>query len=340
MKKFLQIAAIISAMSSCGIFAKTQYAGFPISIANSEAPAIRTNACVAVALPEDADALIEAAKTALKADPSSLKLSKAEAKRARAYKKMASPDAGKILAVAKLGEFYAVFPAAKKPLPKGRPNFNFMVFKKDGAKYQWLPSFNDPILQLMADGANSSAKFEAPKTAAFSESDAKIVGELKNNSLPFLNFENGAFVSLDAVADVDSTEVAKFYRKAQDIFYAWKIDEYGEFLTPRTKAAFESQFGAMSEQERKKTLGDYFAWGKKYLKALDAKPVYMMVFLRTKDGSPSRPDFAYILKDAADFKIAVFTDSKTPLEAFIGKYIFADGSYAENIAKKFAPSVK
>ena len=159
-------------------------------------------------------------------------------------------------------------------------------------------------------------------------------------SLPFLEFANGAFVSLEATPDVDSLEVSKFYRNAQDIFYSWKIEEYGAFLTPRTKAAFDAQYGSMSEQDRKKALGEYFSWGKKYLKALDASPIHVMIFNRTKPGNPPRPDFAYILKDGPEFKIAVLTDSKTPLEAFMGKYILVDSPYIENISKKFAPAQK
>ena len=96
----------------------------------------------------------------------------------------------------------------------------------------------------------------------------------------------------------------------------------------------------MSEQDRKKALGEYFSWGKKYLKALDASPIHVMIFNRTKPGNTPRPDFAYILKDGPEFKIAVLTDSKTPLEAFMGKYILVDTPYIENISKKFAPSQK
>ena len=139
---------------------------------------------------------------------------------------------------------------------------------------------------------------------------------------------------------MNSLEVSKFYRNAQDIFYSWKIEEYGAFLTPRTKAAFDAQYGSMSEQDRKKALGEYFSWGKKYLKALDASPIHVMIFNRTKPGNPPRPDFAYILKDGPEFKIAVLTDSKTPLEAFMGKYILVDSPYIENISKKFAPAQK
>ena len=93
----------------------------------------------------------------------------------------------------------------------------------------------------------------------------------------------------------------------------------------------------MSRQERRKALGDYFSWGKKYLKAMDADPVWAMIFLRTKDGETPRPDFAYLLRDGGEFKIAVFTDSRTPLEAFMGKYLVTGSPYAENMAKKFAP---
>ena len=225
-------------------------------------------------------------------------------------------------------------------MPKGRPNVNFMVFKRDSEKYAWLPSFNDPILQVMADGAAKSRETSRGAIKPLTESDAKILAELEKKSLPFLNFANGPLVSLEELPDADSHEASKFYRAAQNVFYSWKIDEYGKFLTPRTKAAFDAQFGSMTEEQRRKTLGDYFSWGKKYLKAMDASPVYAMIFLRTKDGEPPRPDFAYLLKDGGKFKIAAFTDSKTPLEAFMGKYLLTDSSYAENMAKKFAPGEK
>ena len=261
-------------------------------------------------------------------------------RRAAAFKKMVMPDASKILATAKLGKYYAVFPTAGRQLPKGRPNINFMVFEKSADAYKWLPSFNDPLLQIMADAAANSSEIARENIKTFSEADAKILDELLKKSLPFLKFANGAFVSLEAAPGVDSLEVSKFYRNAQDIFYSWKIEEYGAFLTPRTKAAFDAQYGSMSEQDRKKALGEYFSWGKKYLKALDASPIHVMIFNRTKPGNTPRPDFAYILKDGPEFKIAVLTDSKTPLEAFMGKYILVDSPYIENISKKFAPAQK
>ena len=225
-------------------------------------------------------------------------------------------------------------------MPKGRPNINFMVFKKDSGKYAWLPSFNDPILQLMADGAAKSRETGRGDVKPLTESDAEILAELEKKSLPFLNFANGPFVSLEKLPDADSNEASKFYRTAQNVFYSWKIEEYGKFLTTRTKAAFDAQFGSMTEEQRRKALGDYFSWGKKYLKAMDANPVYAMIFLRTKDGEAPRPDFAYLLKDGGEFKIAVLTDSRTPLEAFMGKYLLTDTPYAENMAKKFAPGGK
>lgn len=307
---------------------------FPISLPSADSPAIKTRAYVVAAQPEDPQGLEAAAKSALSADVKSLGLSASDARRAMAFKKLARPDASKISATAKLGDFYAVFPAATAPMPKGRPNINFMVFQKDADGYKWLPSFNDPLLQVMADGAAGCEKFGGD-VAAFTESDAKTVKNLTERDLPFLQFANGAFVSLEADPQIDSREVAKFYRHAQNIFYSWKIKEYGQFLTPRTKAAFDSQFGSMSEAEKKKALGDYFAWGKKYLKALDASPATVMVFLRTKDGEKSKPDFAYILKGDDGLKIAVLTDSKTPLEAFMGKYLLTDAPYEKNISAKF-----
>lgn len=60
-----------------------------------------------------------------------------------------------------------------------------------------------------------------------------------------------------------------------------------------------------------------------------------MVFLRTKDGEKSKPDFAYILRGDDGLKIAVLTDSKTPLEAFMGKYLLTDAPYEKNISAKF-----
>lgn len=310
---------------------------FPISFPAEGSAPIKTGAAVIAEAPEDAEGLVEAAKSAISGKTA---VDKNQMRRAAAFKKMVMPDASKILATAKLGKYYAVFPAAGRQLPKGRPNINFMVFEKFAGGYKWLPSFNDPLLQIMADAAANSSEIGRENIKTFSETDAKILDELLKKSLPFLNFANGAFVSLEATPDVDSLEVSKFYRNAQDIFYSWKIDEYGAFLTPRTKAAFDAQYGSMSEQDRKKALGEYFSWGKKYLKALDASPIHVMIFNRTKPGNTPRPDFAYILKDGPEFKIAVLTDSKTPLEAFMGKYILVDTPYIENISKKFAPYQK
>ena len=339
--KYLPAAAAAISLNAALCAAETaRLRAYPVSFPSADSAPIESKAAVVAEIPEDERGLFEAAKSALASDPKALGLSASEARRAAAYKKIARPDPSKFLASAKIGEYFAVFPAASAPMPKGRPNINFMVFKRDSEKYAWLPSFNDPILQVMADGAAKSRETNRGAVKPLTESDAKILAELEKKSLPFLNFANGPLVSLEELPDADSHEASKFYRAAQNVFYSWKIDEYGKFLTPRTKAAFDAQFGSMTEEQRRRALGDYFSWGKKYLKAMDASPVYAMIFLRTKDGETPRPDFAYLLKDGGKFKIAVFTDSKTPLEAFLGKYLLTDSPYAENMAKKFAPNGK
>lgn len=340
MKKLKFLSAAAAAISLSAALCASETSGlraYPVSFPSADSAPLESKASVLAEIPEDEAGLYEAAKTALSSDPKSLGLSAPDARRAAAYKKIARPDASKFLASAKIGKYFAVFPAASAPPPKGRPNINFMVFKKKSGKYEWLPSFSDPLLQLMADAAAKSRAACRETVRPLTESDAQILRELGEKSLPFLNFANGPLVSLEELPDVDSQEASKFYRAAQNVFYSWKIDEYGKFLTPRTRAAFEAQFGSMSRQERRKALGDYFSWGKKYLKAMDADPVWAMIFLRTKDGETPRPDFAYLLRDGGEFKIAVFTDSRTPLEAFMGKYLLTGSPYAENMAKKFAP---
>ncbi len=88
---------------------------FPISLPSADSPAIKTRAYVVAAQPEDPQGLEAAAKSALSADVKSLGLSASDARRAMAFKKLARPDASKISATAKLGDFYAVFPAATRP---------------------------------------------------------------------------------------------------------------------------------------------------------------------------------------------------------------------------------
>ncbi len=327
MKKLLIYSLLV--LSACSLFgAEKKFSAFKISLPSTESKTnfIAINATVVTETPSNAKELEQLAQKAISASPadlSNLLKSAKDVRRVMAFKKLARPDASKILATSKLGKYYVVFPSGGLPpqMAGKRPNINFMVFEDVNGKLLWNPSFNDPILQLMADSAKSVTEIDISSVKTSTEAEQKSLQNLVEKSLPFLNFENGALLSCATDKNVDAHSIAKFYRHAQNIFYSWKIDEYCNYLNPKAKTAFQNQFGSMEESEKKKILGEYFSWGKKYQKIAEAGNVNLIFFERFKDGNPSKNDFAYILNDDGKYTIAVLSDSKTPLELFIGKYI-------------------
>lgn len=85
---------------------------------------------------------------------------------------------------------------------------NTMVFEKSAdGKYLWNASFNDPLLALL--GTSDFANAREIKPAALSEKDAKTLEKLEAKKLPFLQFKNGALLSMDEADGVNETAEAK-----------------------------------------------------------------------------------------------------------------------------------
>lgn len=283
---------------------------------------------------DDADAVKAAAKACLDAPAVSKQKDAARAAKFLKASRLAKADFDSA-AVAVAGKLRILVFA----MPKGsrlRAGMNVMVFEKSAdGKYLWNASFNDPLLALL--GTSDFANAREIKPSALSEKDAKTLEKLEAKKLPFLQFKNGALLSMDETDGVNETAEAKFYHNAQDVFYSWKLDEYGNFMTPASRAKFESQFKSMPEAERRATLGEYFKWGKKYRKIMDAGALKLVLFSRHKEGAAPYNDIAYLRK-SADGKLAIerFGADKTPLDLFLSKYIYPNGrDYAAEIAKKY-----
>ena len=113
------IKIILTALAGCAcalLNAEDSHAlrAFPISFPAEGSTPIKTAAAVIAEAPEDAEGLVEAAKSAISGKTP---VDKNQMRRAAAFKKMVMPDASKILATAKLGKYYAVFPTAGRQLP-------------------------------------------------------------------------------------------------------------------------------------------------------------------------------------------------------------------------------
>lgn len=336
------LAAFAALILPLGAFAGTlEFALEDVRETKTEPRKFCESACVVLSETSDADAVRNAASALLALSPADLAAKVAKKKDApRAFKYLKasklSADAIEKSAVAKAGDFYLlVF-----EMPKGsrlKSGMNIMVFEKSGGGFLWNASFNDPLLALVATSDFAHPKAGDASTKAPTESDSKVVAQLNEKSLPYLKFANGALVSMGEAAGVNDTPEGIFYHKAQDVFYSWKLDEYGAFMTQPSRKKFESQFKNMPEAERKATLGEYFSWGKKYRKIMDAGETKLVLFSRHKQGATPYNDIAYLRK-SPDGGLAIqrFGADKCALDLFLSKYVYPDDrSYLDEISKKF-----
>lgn len=263
-----------------------------------------------------------------------------DVKRAKKYlkaSKLSSEAVDKSL-TARVGDVYIlVFEMPKDS--KLRAGMNVMVFEKSAdGKYLWNPSFNDPLLPLVGTSDFKNAKSaDDIDIFMFTEKDEKICKKLERFNLPILCFKNAALVSMDELEKVYTTNEAKFYHKAQDVFYSWKLDSYTDFMTPRSRDKFNSQFKEMPEEERKKVLGEYFAWSKIYHKVMDAGSQKLIFFSRHKESADPYFDVAY-LQVMPDNELAItkFGAEKSALDLFLSKYLYPIKSdYLHTISRKY-----
>ena len=336
------LAAFAALILPLGAFAETiEFALEDVQETKTAQRKFCKSASIVLSQTDEAQAVKDAAKVLLKLSPAELSAKVAKKKdAARAFKYLKAskllPEAVEKSAVAKAGDFYLlVF-----EMPKGsrlKSGMNIMVFEKSEGGFLWNASFNDPLLPLVATSDFANPKTGDDSTKAPTESDLKVVAQLRKKSLPYLKFANGALVSMDEVAGVNDTPEGKFYHKAQDVFYSWKLDEYGAFMTQQSREKFESQFKNMPDAERKATLGEYFSWGKKYRKIMDAGETKLVLFSRHKQGATPYNDIAYLRK-SPDGGLAIqrFGADKCALDLFLSKYVYPDDcSYLDEISKKF-----
>ncbi len=229
---------------------------------------------------------------------------------------------------------YIILPFELPKKTRLRAGMNALVFEEKDGELLYNPSFSDPLISLIATSNFKNPTGEIDQKF-FDENDKKICDSLIEKKLPILCFKNGVLVSEAVVNGVDDIEVAKFYRNAQDIFYSWKLDEYANFMTPYSREKFNSQFKSMSEDERKKVLGEYFLWKKKYHKVLDAGDEMLILFSRHKPQCEPYDDTAYISVKDGKFAITKFGAEKSPLDLFLSKYIYPKDGYLKLISKRY-----
>lgn len=211
-----------------------------------------------------------------------------------------------------------------------RAGMNFFAFEEIGGGLLWDLSLNDAFVSLIcrsdivsamqADTETESARAEK----ASSPADAEILARLKAEKNPYLVFGGAPFVSLEPDPAADSARAAKFYRKIQDIFFGWRLEEYAKYMSAQSRETFARQYLGMTQQQRKDALSDYFSWHKKYIRVLELSPDrFLVVFRRVKDGRPDQIDLAYIAfpKNSADGILENF-GKKTPLDTMLSRYIF------------------
>ncbi len=210
---------------------------------------------------------------------------------------------------------------------KMRKGLNFFVFEQIGDKLLWdLSTSNTDFLKLMAqcDIANPQP-IDVTKVPTFSASDKTILNYMIKNKQPFLFFKNGALISTSPVSKVKNHPATKFYKRIQDVFFSWKIEEYAQFMSPPSKAKFNAQYSGMSEEQKKTTLSDYFKWKKKYLKVMQLSDnEFIIIFKRQLKGAKDQFDVAYITLTSKDGSTGVLEKfgERTPLDIMLSRNIF------------------
>ncbi len=212
-----------------------------------------------------------------------------------------------------------------------RKGMNFLAFEQHDGKLLWNVNANDMYLSLMAqcDIANPK-KIDVKNIPTTSASDKTKLNFLIKNRLPILVFKNCALLSIDPVSGVEKDPFAKFYKKIQDVFFSWKIEEYADYMSPKSRAKFNSQYAGMSAEQKKATLSDYFSWKKKYLKVAKLSDnEAIIIFKRKKAGNPDQIDLAYITLTSKDGSAGVLEKfgEKTPLDLMLNRYIFKGRYY-------------
>lgn len=211
-----------------------------------------------------------------------------------------------------------------------RAGMNFFAFEEVGGELLWDLSLNDAFVSLICRSDIATALRAAPEAEsaraekASSPADAAILARLKAEKNPYLVFGGAPFVSLEPDPAADSARAAKFYRKIQDIFFDWRLEEYAEYMSAQSRETFARQYLGMTQQQRKDALSDYFSWHKKYIRVLELSPDrFLVVFRRVKNGRPDQIDLAYIAfpKNSADGILENF-GKKTPLDTMLSRYIF------------------
>ena len=287
---------------------------------------------------DDADGIIAASENILKADSNAIPQLISDPKEAnRAVKILNMLGVNPTInATFRIGDFFfARFAIPKES--KIRKGMNFFAFVRNGDKYLWVPSFSDPLLQILSEAEISPKSRVRPdiEISADGEPDKIIIYKLAGQNLPILRFSDTAFVSLGKSSGVDKDPAAEFYHATQEHFFAFKFDDYRKFMTQKSRQIFDSQFAALSDAERKEILKDYVSWEKEYLKVLRAGPINIIVFERHRNKSESQFDTAYIVLENGRPKIANFGAQKSPLDVFISQYVLKPTPYLENISEKF-----
>ena len=264
-----------------------------------------------------------------------LSASQDELKNLVANKSMAN-KAAKFLKLARLDKSVKILPTTFgkwkialfeiPPNSRMRKGMNYFAFEQIGNKLLWDLSVNNMYLALMSQcNIANPQPIDVTQIHTFSASDKTQLNDIIKNKQPILIFKNGALISVNAVSNVKKHPAAKFYKKIQDVFFSWKIEQYAQFMSPKSKAKFNSQYSGMSEEQKKSTLSDYFSWKKKYLKVMQLSDnEYLLIFKRQKQGQNDQYDVAYLTltsKDGSTGYLEKFGE-RTPLDLMLSRHFF------------------
>lgn len=240
-----------------------------------------------------------------------------EAKKAIKFLKMfAIRDAEKIdlKTISKIGSsIVATFKPSKKTFRRG---MNFFVFKQRDGKLLWDVSINSPLCAMLADSAAYATVSHLPQTDKYAE-------KVSDKKSPLIIFNGVAFENILEDPKVNELASAKFYHDAQTLFFAYKLEDYAKFMTPKSAEKFSNMYLSMGEKERRNALSEYFSWTKKYIKMLDAGDLQILYFKRLKSGQPEQFDCVYIVKNQnGKMQIANFDAKKSFFDLLISRFFF------------------
>lgn len=214
------------------------------------------------------------------ADLEKVLANKSDLKRAKTFHSRMGLNDIEIIACMEYGKDAIVF--FKSASSKLRPDMNYLYFKKIEGKFRWDVGAKSPYIAVLSESARNAA------TANIAD-ESKLI----------------KFIDISGINNAELPELV-FYKKAQEDFYNFKLEQYAKIMTPKSAEIFGNQYLKLSDAERRETLKDYVTYHKSFKKIADLGDVKIILFTRERDGKVNSRDAAFILRDGEGFKLANF----------------------------------